>query len=179
MDDNLAIAYLGALVGLLAILAGLVLRQILKSRQYESVIGKLQPKLQTAKGTPQEYYELGSIYLRKKIYARAIIEFQKALKAEGDVFPELYNALGYTYFSQEQYDLAIKHYRTALELQPTYGIAMNNLAHAYEKKKLIPQAIAQYEQVLQLEPANKTAQQRLSSLRKRIPSTAPTPTDKI
>jgi tetratricopeptide (TPR) repeat protein len=179
MDNNLAIAYLGALVGLLTVLGGLVLRQVFKSRQDESVISKLQPKLQNAKGTPQEHYALGSTYLRKKIYVRAIAEFQKALKTEEAPFPELYNALGYAYFAQEQYDLAIKHYRAALELQPTYGIAMNNLAHAYEKKKLIPQAIAQYDQVLQLEPSNKTARQRLASLSKRLPRPAAPGTDKM
>lgn len=166
MDSKLAIVYLTALVLMLGVLAWLVVRQILKNRQQEQVIAELQPKLMKEKGTAEEYYQLGSVYLRKKLYAKAIAEFQKSLKEAPA--PEVYNALGYAYFAQEQYDLAIKNYREALEMQPNYLVALNNLAHAYEKKKLIPQAIATYEQVLSLNPKDAIAQRRLRALKPRV-----------
>jgi tetratricopeptide (TPR) repeat protein len=52
---------------------------------------------------------------------------------------EVHNAVGFAYFAQQQYDLAIKKYKQAIALQPEYVIAINNLGHVYEKKKLIPQ----------------------------------------
>jgi tetratricopeptide (TPR) repeat protein len=168
MDDSLAIAYLGSLVAILAAVAWLVIRQILKSRKLESVISELQPKLQKEKGNPQEYYDLGSVYLRKKLYAKAISEFQTALKAGGESIPEIYNAMGYAYFAQKQYDLAIKHYKEALELKPDYIFALNNLGHSYEQKNLVPQALEMYERVLAIAPDNDTAKRRANSLRKRI-----------
>ena len=54
MDSALAIAYLGALVLLLAGVSWLVIRQILKARSLESVISDLQPKLQKETGTPED-----------------------------------------------------------------------------------------------------------------------------
>ncbi len=172
MDSTLAIAYLGVLVVLLAGVTWLVVRQILKARSLESVISDLQPKLQKEKGTPEDYYQLGSVYLRKKLYAQAIALFNKALKEGGDNNPEVYNALGFSYFSQEQYDLAIKNYKEAIALQDGYVTAINNLGHAYEKKKLLPQAIEMYEQALKLDEKNETAKRRVTSLRKQIVPTA-------
>ncbi|MCY7333863.1 MAG: tetratricopeptide repeat protein [Pseudanabaena sp. CAN_BIN31] len=172
MDTTLAIAYLGVLVVLLAGVTWLVVRQILKARSLESVISDLQPKLQKEKGTPEDYYQLGSVYLRKKLYAQAIALFNKALKEGGDNNPEVYNALGFSYFSQEQYDLAIKNYKEAIALQDGYVTAINNLGHAYEKKKLLPQAIEMYEQVVKLDEKNENAKRRLTSLRKQIVPTA-------
>jgi tetratricopeptide (TPR) repeat protein len=168
MDSNLAIAYLGALVFILAGVIWLVIRQIIKARSLEKVISDLQPKLQKEKGTPEDYYQLGSVYLRKKLYAQAIALFNKALKEGGSNVPEVYNALGFSYFAQEQYDLAIKNYKEAISLQDGYITAINNLAHAYEKKRLIPQAIEMYEQVLTLDDKNEIAKRRLTSLRKQF-----------
>jgi tetratricopeptide (TPR) repeat protein len=48
---------------------------------------------------------------------------------------------------------------------------MNNLGHAYEKKKLTAQALEMYEQALQIAPENPTAKQRANALRKRLAPT--------
>ncbi|MFN3361897.1 MAG: tetratricopeptide repeat protein [Pseudanabaenaceae cyanobacterium] len=168
MDTPLALSYLLLLVGILAVVGYLVVREVLRNRQLEKVISELQPKLQKQKGSPEEHYELGSVYLKKKLYAAAIKELQQAIKKSPSPFPEALNALGYAYFCQEQYDLAIKNYKEAVEAKPDYPIAWNNLGHAYEKKKLIPQAIEAYKQTITIDPDNKTAQQRLESLQKRV-----------
>jgi len=168
MDSSLALVYLSILIVILWTIAVLVVRQVINSRKLESVISDLQPKLQKEKGAPTEYYELGSVYLRKKLYAKAIGEFNKAIKEGGDNLPEVYNALGYAYFAQEQYDLSIRHYKEAIALQPSYVTALNNLGHAYEKKTLIPQAIEMYEQAYKIDSKNDIARRRLESLRKRV-----------
>ncbi len=171
MNTDLPILYIGLLLAILVAAGWAVLRQILQTRKIEGSLERLQSKLTKEKGTAQEYFELGSIYLTKRIYAQAIVQFKKALK-EDDISIEenalIYNALGFAYFSQEQYDLAIRQYKDSLKANPNYVTALNNIGHAYERKQLTTQALEAYEQVLILEPENSTAKRRAESLRKRF-----------
>ncbi len=172
MDKNLAIVYLSVFVGLLLFAGVTVFRQIFKTRKLESSLSRLKSKLTKEKGTAQEYYELASIYSEKKVFTQAIPLFQKAIKAaeeegEEDIAP-VYNGLGYVYFAQEQYDLAIRQYKEALKLNPDYVVALNNLGHAYEKKKLTAQALEMYETALKLAPNNAIAKRRAESLRRLV-----------
>ncbi|MGM3304464.1 tetratricopeptide repeat protein [Anabaena sp. WFMT] len=172
MDNNLAVVYLSVFVGLLAFAGVSVFREIFKTRKLESSLSKLKSKLTKEKGTAQEYYELASIYSEKKVFTQSIPLFQKALKAaeeegEENIAP-VYNGLGYVYFAQEQYDLAIRQYKEAIKLKPDYISALNNLGHAYEKKKLNSQALEMYEEVLKLAPNNATAKRRAESLRRLV-----------
>ncbi len=172
MDSNFAIGYLSLLLVLLAGAAWFIFRQILKTRQLETTLSKLQNKLSKEKGTALEYYELGSIYLDKKLFSQAVTQLQKALKApdlEGEENMALvYNALGFAYAALEQYDLAIRQYKDALKYKPDYVTALNNLGFVYERKKLTAQALEVYEEALQYEPNNPTAKKRAESLRKRV-----------
>ncbi|MFQ4140736.1 tetratricopeptide repeat protein [Chlorogloeopsis sp. ULAP02] len=172
MDSNLAVIYLSILVGLLLFTFINVFRQIFKTRKLESSFSKLRKKLTKEQGTAQEYYELASIYTEKKVYSQAITLFQKALKAaeeEGEEnIASIYNGLGYAYFAQEQYDLAIRNYKEALKAKPDYVTALNNIAHAYEKKKLNVQALQSYEEALKYDPKNSIAKRRAESLRRLV-----------
>ncbi|MBE9203170.1 tetratricopeptide repeat protein [Synechocystis salina LEGE 06099] len=175
MTESLPIVYLSVLLVILGGLGVFVFSQVLKARRLENTFGKLQKKLQNSKGSAQEYYQLGSIYLDKKLYSQSINLFQKALKMGEDVEPEnqalIYNAMGYACFAQEQFDLAIRHYKDALKLYPDYVIALNNLANVYEKKQMVNKALETYEQTLAIEPNNKVAQRRANSLKKRLVET--------
>ena len=170
--DTLPITYLGLLVALLGGASWFVLRQVLKTRRTEIALAKLQRKATTEKCTAFEHYELATIFLEKKLYTQAIAQLQKSLKAEdleaGEPTALVYNALGFAYAGQEQYDLAIRQYKESLKQLPEYVTALNNLGFAYERKQLITQALEAYEQVLRVEPKNGTAQKRSDSMRKRI-----------
>ena len=48
---------------------------------------------------------------------------------------QVHNALGFAYFNMDRTELATKNYRRAIELQPGYTTAWNNLGDAYEKIK--------------------------------------------
>ncbi|MBW4615230.1 MAG: tetratricopeptide repeat protein [Desmonostoc vinosum HA7617-LM4] len=172
MDGNLAVVYLSILVGILIIAVVSVFRQIFKTRKIESSFSKLRKKLEKEKGTAQEYYELASIYSEKKLFSQAIALFQKALKAaeeeEEESIAPIYNGLGYAYFAQEQYDLAIRQYKEAVKSKPDYVTALNNLGHAYERKKLNTQALQTYEEALKFAPNNTTAKRRAESLRRLV-----------
>lgn len=173
MDDtNLLLTYLVTLLILLGIAAVLVIRQVFKTRRVEGTLNRLQSKLSKEKGTAQEHYELGSLLLDKKLYSQAIVQLKQALKLLSDEESEqaalIYNALGYSYFAQEQYDLAIRQYKEALDIAPGYVTALNNLGHSYERKQLIAQSLESYEAALEYDPENKTAKRRAESLRKRL-----------
>ncbi|MGD1910277.1 MAG: tetratricopeptide repeat protein [Rivularia sp. (in: cyanobacteria)] len=178
MDSNLAVIYLSILVGLLFFAVISIFREIFKSRKQEGSFSKLRSKLTKESGSVAEYYQLGSIYSQKKLFSQAVTLFQKAIKTaqaskEKDTQAEdyitlTYNGLGYAYFAQEQYDLAIRNYKEALKRQPEYVTALNNIAHAYEKKKLNAQALENYEKALELDSKNAVAKRRAQSLRRLV-----------
>lgn len=169
--DFLPVVYVGTLLVLLAGVGVFLLRQIFQTRSQEKSLAELQEKFKESSGTPQEYYDLGSLFLKKKLYVRAAKIFEKVLKIK-DVEPEnralAYNALGYTYFAREQYDVAIRQYKEALKLNPGYTIAWNNLGKVYEQKSLTVQALEAYEKTLQIDPGDRIARNRAEALRKRV-----------
>ncbi|PZO44769.1 MAG: hypothetical protein DCF17_03400 [Shackletoniella antarctica] len=171
-DSNLLLIYLGILLTLLSAAAFFVVRQVIKTRRIESTLGRLQSRLTKEKGTAQEYYELGSLLLDKKLYTQSALYLQQAIRQLDDDDTEnaavVYNALGYAYFAQDQYDLAIRNYKEALKISPEYVTALNNLGHSYERKQLMPQALENYQAALTLEPKNTTARRRFDSLKKRM-----------
>ena len=178
MNNDLATIYLSILVGILFIAVIAVFRQIFKSRKQEGSFSKLRSKLKKEAGSVAEYYQLGGIYSQKKLYSQAVILFQKAIKSAQeqeetdekteDYITLAYNGLGFAYFAQEQYDLAIRNYKEALKRQPDYVTALNNLGHAYERKKLNVQALENYEKALQLDSKNAVAKRRAESLRRLV-----------
>jgi tetratricopeptide (TPR) repeat protein len=184
-DTTTVLIYLILLIVLLAGASFFIFRQILRNRRTDSTLSRLQNKLNREKGSAQEYYELGSLLLDKKLYAQGVLQLQKSLKVAQDELKKLdksseeyadqlsnialiYNALGYAYFVQEQYDLAIRQYKEAIKLSPGYVVALNNLANTYERKQLTNPALETYEEVLKYEPENPTAKRRAESLRKRV-----------
>lgn len=176
MSERLAVIYLIVLLALLGGAAWFILRQVLKTRSSETDLSKLETKLREGRGTAEEHYDLASIYLRKKVFNQAIAQLQKALKAKeiGNLedTARIYNALGFAYAAQEQYDLAIRQYKEALKQNPSYVTALNNLGFAYEKKQLITQALGTYEEALRIDETNSTAKQRANALRKRVTPTS-------
>ncbi|MDJ0672724.1 MAG: tetratricopeptide repeat protein, partial [Microcystis sp. M53598_WE2] len=78
------------------------------------------------------------------------------------------NALGFSYFAQEQLELAIRNYKEAIKLYPEYSIALNNLGNVYEKKQMAKKALETYEETLKFDPNNTVAKKRAESLRKRF-----------
>ncbi len=172
MNENLPIIYISALLVILVLAAIYILREVIKTRRQESTFSRLQNKLKQEKGTAEEYYQLGSLYLDKKLFVQSLTLLKKALKADKDLPVEnqalIHNAMGYAYFAQEQYDIAIREYKEALKLYPEYIVALNNLGNVYEKKQMIVKAVETYQQALEYDPENKTAQQRVKSLEKRL-----------
>ncbi|MBP0020886.1 MAG: tetratricopeptide repeat protein [Cyanobacteria bacterium SBLK] len=174
MKEQLPLIYISFLLILLAGTAIFLFQQIFRTRRLENQFSKLQKILKAGEGTSKDYYELGSLYLKKKLYVQAAQILQKGLKLTNkeEVEPEnialIYNALGFSYLSREQYDLAIRNYKEAIKLYPGYAIANNNLANVYEKKSMDAKALETYRETLKYDPENKVAKRRAESLQKRF-----------
>ena len=175
MNENLPIIYISALLAILIFAAIYILNEVIKTRRQESTFSRLQNKLKQEKGTAEEYYELGSLYLDKKLFVQSLTLLNKALKADKDLPKEnqalIHNAMGFAYFAQEQYDISIRQYKEALKLYPEYVVALNNLGNVYEKKQMIVKAVETYKKALEIEPENEVAKLRVKSLEKRLVST--------
>jgi tetratricopeptide (TPR) repeat protein len=161
MPDILPDAYLLGLIGLLAIAAVAVGRQILRVRADELTL-----------------YELASVQLRKRLYDQAADTLKSALKqsqaeqAPAEALALMENAMGFALAAQNKYPAAIRHYRSAIKAKPDYPVALNNLAFALEKQGKVEESRQTYQEVLTQDPDNKTARKRLKSLDRRagIPS---------
>ena len=172
MNTLLATIYLGILLTILGLVFYFLISQISNKRKLEEDLRTLKNKIESGSATPNDYYSLGSIYLSKKLFDQAILQFSKALKNwdKNDLvgYSSLYNAIGFTYFESEQIDMSIYYYQEAVNLNPTYIIALNNLAHSYEKKRMFQKASEIYKKVLQYDKNNPVAEEKLEYTSRKI-----------
>ncbi|CAI7776736.1 unnamed protein product [Closterium sp. NIES-54] len=81
---------------------------------------------------------------------------------------QVYNALGFSYFSEEKLKEAVKAYEKAVSLQPAYVTAWNNLGDALERQKEWARALKAYDTALVYDPSNRIAVGRAKDLRQRV-----------
>ena len=172
MNNLLPLLYLFILISSLGLLLFFLIKQIFQKREKENELSLLQQKLRAGSISYFEHYSLGVIYLSKKLFDQAIIQFSYALKKwdrlDTPGLANLYNTIGFTYFESNQFDLAIYYYQEAIILIPDYIVALNNLAYAYEKKKSLLDAVATYKKVLSYDEKNNIANEKIQSLTRRI-----------
>ena len=164
--------YLLGLVGLLAIAAVVVGRQLLRVRRDESQLQQLEQSGATKSRQASDLYELGSVQLRKRLYPQATATLKQALKRLGDEPDEaravIENALGFALAAQKDYEGASKHYKLALKAKPNYPVALNNLGYAQDKLLNAEEALTLYRRTLEIEPGNGTAKRAVKKLEKRV-----------
>ena len=171
METFLPYVYISVLLLILVALATTITQQVVKRQQIEQTLSNLLRDIRNEKASGEDYYNLGTIYLSKKLYDQAILQFRYALKTwdTGDSpgLANLYNTIGFTYFETQQYDLAIYYYEEAIKINDSYVVARNNLAYAYEKQGRVEDAIQSYKKVLMFDSQNETAIDRLQTLQRR------------
>ena len=173
MDNIVPLLYLSILSISLLVVSFFIGRQIIARKEIEDTLSVLQNKIRSNEADAQDYYELGSIYLSKKLFDQAILQFRYALQIwkneDLEGISNLYNTIGFTYAETEQYELAIYYYKEALKNDSNYIVALNNLGYAYEKQRMVSDALATYQEVTKKEPENETATSRIQLLKRRIP----------
>ena len=75
MDNIVPLLYLSILSISLLIVSFFIGRQIIARKQIEDALSLLQTRIRSNEANAQDYYELGSIYLSKKLYEYFTIFF--------------------------------------------------------------------------------------------------------
>ena len=171
MNTLLPTIYLLLLFASLCTIVIFLFIQVVKKKEVETELSELQKRSRSGNASASDQYSLGVIYLSKKLFDQAILQFSSALrnwdKLDKEGLAVLYNTIGFTYFESGQYDVSIYYYKEAINLNSEYSIAMNNLAYSYERKKLLNEAIKTYSKVLTFDENNKIANEKLVALKKR------------
>lgn len=170
-EFGIQLIYLGALISLLGIGSFFVVRQIVIRRELENAAKELQERVRSGEANAVEYFELGAVMLRKKFYPLAAKYLEQAIeKWEGDVqdLAQVHNALGFSYSSDGKLDKGIMQYEKAVELQPGYVTAWNNMGDAFEKKKDLKGALKAYDQALLFDPNDKVARSCRDLIKERL-----------
>jgi tetratricopeptide (TPR) repeat protein len=165
MNSIFPLVYSSILFISLSIICFYLIGQLKMTQTVEKRITTLEGRLQSEENSADNFYKLGQIYLRKKIYDKAINLFRQALKYwdENDKIGlgSLYNTLGFTYFKLKEYEQAIYYYSQAIKLLPDYTLALTNLGLVYENKQMYKEAYNIYANALKYENENKIAKTRL------------------
>lgn len=107
--------------------------------------------------TPQIYYELGHLYLKKEDKINSISAFKLATDRDPEN-PFYNNSLAYAYSKAELYDDAIEHYQKAISLNPDKewtSIVCQALGSIYaEVKGNVEAAVSTYQAGIILDPNN-------------------------
>ena len=77
--------------------------------------------------------------------------WMRVLAVEGDS-PIAHNNMGNVVFEQKRFDDAIRHYRMALAISPSYAEAHNNLGVALSRQSKYSDAIAEYQRAIAVRP---------------------------
>ena len=172
MEIILPFIYLLTLLLFLSGIAFLLIQEIKKKREMESKLYELQKRVRENNSTYEDHYILGTLYLSKKLFDQAIIQFRCALNDwdYNDKFglANLYNTIGYTYFESGQYDLSIYYYKESVRNMSNYITAWNNLGYAYEKRKMNSEALMAYLNVVQYDKNNIIANNRIQTLKRKL-----------
>jgi len=171
LETPIQAMYLVTLLGFLAVGAFLVVRQVLIRRELDESAKALGERIRVGEASCEDYFELGVILTRKKLFTQATKNLEKAKKLwDGDEseLAQVHNALGFCYFQMERTDLAVAEYKQAVALQPGYVTAWNNLGDAHEKLKQWRDALTAYSEALSYAPSNEVALQRSEYCKQKI-----------
>jgi len=171
LESGIQTFYLGMLLAILGGSAFIVVRQVLIRRELDDQAKRMGERIRAGNASAEDYFEMGSILLRKKVFTQAVRNLQAAAANwDGDEqdLALVHNALGFGYSNTDKIDDAIVEFKKSVALQPGYVTAWNNLGEAYEKKKELKEAIKCYEESLVLSPNNPTATERLDEIKMRL-----------
>ena len=143
LEGGIQFIYLGSLLGILGFAGFIIVRQVLIRRELDASAKAMGERIRAGDATAEEYFEMGSIMLRKKVYTQAVRNLKLAAEMwEGDQedLAQIHNALGFGYLETEKLNASVAEFKKAVELQPGYVTAWNNLGDALERLSDRPSA---------------------------------------
>jgi serine/threonine protein kinase/DNA-binding SARP family transcriptional activator len=133
--------------------------------------GKVEPlllkALQVDPNNVRARFELGSLYLARHDYPKAIEAYRNVIQRDPQFHRAMFN-LAYAYAAKKDYSGAEKMYHRVIKLSPPYlDEVLFNLAIVQAKQGKTNQSIASLEKALAMNPNNKDAKSYLQRLRRR------------
>lgn len=111
------------------------------------------------------YFELERFLLENCEYIRSKVSGNNKLVenslSENLAASTLYNK-GNREFAEEEYDKAIKSFKKAVKIDPSFAFAWDNLGLAYRKTQRYKKAIKSYEKSIEIDPTGLTPRQNLA-----------------
>ena len=100
-----------------------------------------------------KHFATGQRLYKRKIYNRALQEFDKAIKIDPSSF-KAYFWRGRVYLKTEQYDEAIADFKMVIRLTPDYSKPYHNLGWLYYQEGKYEESIRYLNKAIELEPNN-------------------------
>nr|YP_009326987.1 hypothetical protein [Pleurocladia lacustris]ANS57575.1 hypothetical protein [Pleurocladia lacustris]ANS57719.1 hypothetical protein [Pleurocladia lacustris] len=172
MNSIFPLFYSIALFLFLFFISFYIVKQIINTQKLEKKIFKLQKLSKKDDLCHEDCYQLGQLYLKKKLFFKAILIFRKALKLwepnDKIGLGNIYNAIGFTFFNLEQYYYSIYYYKITIQIIPDHTLALINLGYAFEKINSIVPGYNCYKTVLFWDPNNELASTRFLAIAKKL-----------
>lgn len=171
LELGVQLTYLSILLVILSGAAYLVVRQVLVRRELDETAKVLGERVRTGEAVSEDYFNLGVVLARKRLFTQALKNYSKAVKlwdGEESELAQVYNAMGYCYLNMDKIAEATEQYQEAVRLQPGYVTGWNNLGDILERQGKYRDALKAYEEVLEMEPTEETAKTRAEQLKLRV-----------
>ena len=153
----------GALLACTAFMAGAQdaqeINRLIRLGQFDAALSKADALLARNPKDPQARFLRGVVLSEQGKAADAIAIFQ-SLTEDYPELPEPYNNLASLFAAMGQYEKAKTALEMAIQTNPSYATAYENLGDVYAKM-----ASQAYDKALQLDKTNATAQAKLTSIR--------------
>lgn len=101
----------------------------------------------------EKYFATGRRLYKRKIYNRALQEFDKAIKIDPSSF-KAYFGRGRVYLKTGQYDEAIADFKMVIKLKPDYSKPYHNLGWLHYQEGKYEESVRHLNKAIELEPNN-------------------------
>ncbi|MBI5894066.1 MAG: tetratricopeptide repeat protein [Deltaproteobacteria bacterium] len=116
------------------------------------------------------YLGFALLLQKKGLVEKAIMNYQKAVEISPNSLTayKAHNNIGAIYGEQNFFDMAVKEFKQAIEIDPILPDAYNNLAVEYAKKELYEDALSSFQTALKLNPNDAITIQNIAAAKKNI-----------
>merc|ERR1712217_573023 len=164
LETPIQIIYLCLLVVILSTVLYIFISQLFVRIELGFAAKKIGEKVRGKHSSAKDYFEMGAVLMRMKLYTQALQNLDKSIKLwSGESFKlsKAYNAKGIALVELNKLDSVLEAYQKAVNLQPGYTIAWNNMGSVYEKKKNYEKALVCYRETLTYDKENSIAIQKI------------------
>jgi len=123
----------------------------------EDAIAETEKSVQLDPTLVRAHINLIILYGRTKNFEKAEQHYQAAVKLNPNQFPDAYYNYGVLQLQQGKQEEAEKAFRSALEIDPSYAAAHNDLGYVLELQGKFSEAMAEYRKAIEEQPDSRQA----------------------